>query len=103
MSKSPFAFIQDKILVMLALLSKHNTKCVTQVTRKVLNVFSLGCIWSSFESPTKASFVMLHSALINNQTKVLKIKKVPLQGDKAWSRDPKSALFEILHNKEHFY
>ena len=55
MSKSPFAFIQDKILVMLAMLSKHNTKCVTPVTRKVLNVFSLGCSWSSFESSKKWS------------------------------------------------
>ena len=24
-------------------------------------------------------------------------------GVKAWSGDPKSALFEILHNKEHFF
>ena len=45
----------------------------------------------------------LHSALIRNQTKVWKTKRGLLQGDKAWSRDPKSALFEILQNKEHFY
>ena len=40
---------------------------------------------------------------MSNQTKVWKTKTGPLQGDKAWSGDPKSALFEILHNKEHFY
>ena len=40
---------------------------------------------------------------MSNQTKVWKTKAGFLQGDKAWSRDPKSALFEILHNKEHFY
>ena len=47
--------------------------------------------------------VFSHSAQIRNQRKVWKTKKGPLQGDKAWSGDPKSALFEILHNKEHFY
>ena len=45
----------------------------------------------------------MHSALMSNQTKVWKTKIGPLQGDKAWSIDPKSALFEIQHNKEHFY
>ena len=40
---------------------------------------------------------------MSNQTKVWKTKTGPLQGDKAWSRDPKHASFEILHNKEHFY
>ena len=45
----------------------------------------------------------IHSALMSNQTKVWKTKIGPLQGDKAWSRDPKSALFEILQNMEDFY
>ena len=45
---------------------------------------------------------MLHSALMSNQTKVWKTKTGVLQCDKEWYRDPKSALFEILHNKEHF-
>ena len=40
---------------------------------------------------------------MSNQTKVWKTKTGPLQGDKAWSRDPKSALFEILQNKEHYH
>ena len=44
-----------------------------------------------------------HSALMSNQTKVWKTKTGPLQGDKACSRDPESALFGILKNKEHFY
>ena len=46
---------------------------------------------------------LLQSALMSNQTKVRKTKTGPLHGDKAWFRDPKSALFEILRNKEHFY
>ena len=45
----------------------------------------------------------MHSAQISNQTTVRKTTTGSLQGDKAWSKDPKSALFEILHNKEHFY
>ena len=40
---------------------------------------------------------------MSNQTKVWKTKSGALQGGKAWSRDPKSALFEILQNKEQFY
>ena len=40
---------------------------------------------------------------MSNQTKVWKTKEGPLQGENAWSRDPKSTLFEILQNKEHFY
>ena len=44
-----------------------------------------------------------HSALMSNQTKVRKTKTGPFQGDKAWSGDHKSALFEILQNREHFY
>ena len=40
---------------------------------------------------------------MSNQTKEWKIKTGPFRGDKAWSRDPKLALFEIVHNKEHFY
>ena len=39
---------------------------------------------------------------MSNQTKVWKTKAGPLQGDKALSGDPKSALFEILQNKEHY-
>ena len=44
-----------------------------------------------------------HSELMSNQTKVWKTKTGPLQGNKVWSRGTKSTLFEILHNKEHFY
>ena len=40
---------------------------------------------------------------MSNQTKVWKTKTGALQGGKAWSRDPKSALFEIPHNKENFF
>ena len=40
---------------------------------------------------------------MSNQAKVWKTKTGPLQGDKAWSRDSKSVLFEILHNKDYFY
>ena len=40
---------------------------------------------------------------MSNQTKLWKTKTGPLQADKAWYRDPESALFEILHNKGHFY
>ena len=40
---------------------------------------------------------------MRNQTKLWKVKTKPFQGDKAWFRDPKSAFFEILQNKEHFY
>ena len=40
---------------------------------------------------------------MSNQTKVWKTKTRALQDGKAWSRDPKSALFEIPHDKEHFY
>ena len=41
-----------------------------------------------------------HSELKRNQTKVWKTG--PLQDDKVWPRDPKSALFEIIQNKEYF-
>ena len=41
-----------------------------------------------------------HSVLVRNQTKLWKAKTVPLQGNKAWFKDPKSALFEILQDKE---
>ena len=40
---------------------------------------------------------------MRNQTKLWKTKTGPFQGNKGWSRDPKSASFEILQNKEHFY
>ena len=38
-----------------------------------------------------------------NQKKIWKTEMGPSQGDKAWSRDSKSALLDILQNKEHFY
>ena len=40
---------------------------------------------------------------MSNQMKVWKTKAGPLQGDKAWSRDPKSTLFEVLQNQGQFY
>ena len=40
---------------------------------------------------------------MRNQTKVWKTKTGPLQDDKTWYRDPKSAFFKILNNKEHFH
>ena len=51
-------------------------------------------------SARDGKYVPPHSTLMSNQTKVRKTKTGPLQGDKAWSRDPISALFEILQNKE---
>ena len=48
-------------------------------------------------------FVLCHSALMRNLTQVWNTRTGPSQGGRAWSRDPKSALFEILQNKEHFY
>ena len=47
--------------------------------------------------------LVLHSALMSNQTKVWKTKTGPLQGDKAWSRGPKSAMFEILLILKHIW
>ena len=44
-----------------------------------------------------------HSALRRNLMKVWKTWTGPSQGGRAWSRGPKSALSEILHNKEYFY
>ena len=65
------------------------------------------CVARVFEAEHKkielCCVIVCHSVLMSNQTKVWKTKKGSLQGDKAWSRDPKSALFEILRNKEHFY
>ena len=46
---------------------------------------------------------LTHSVLTRNLTKVWKTRTRPLQGGRAWSRGPKSALSEILHNKEYFY
>ena len=45
----------------------------------------------------------LHSALMRNLMKVWKTWTGPLWGSRACSRGPKSALSEILQNKEHFY
>ena len=44
-----------------------------------------------------------HSALMRNLMKVWKTWTGPSRGGRAWSRGPKSALSEILQNKEHFY
>ena len=35
--------------------------------------------------------------------KIVDVKIGPFQDEKAWSRDSKAALFEILQNKGHFY
>ena len=40
---------------------------------------------------------------MRNQTKLWKTKTGALQGNKVWYRDPKSAMFENLQNKEHSY
>ena len=45
----------------------------------------------------------VHSALRRNLMKVWKTWMGPSQGGRAWSRGPKSAMSEILHNKEYFY
>ena len=39
---------------------------------------------------------------MRNQTKLWKTKTGPFQGDKAWSGDPKSKLFEIIQDKDRF-
>ena len=44
-----------------------------------------------------------HSALMRNLTKVWKTWTGPLQGGRAWSTGPKSALSKILQNKEHYH
>ena len=43
----------------------------------------------------------VHSALMRNLTKVWKTFTLPLQRIRVWSRVPKSALSEILQNKEY--
>ena len=43
-----------------------------------------------------------HSALRRNLMKVWKTWTGPSRGGRAWSRGPKSALSEILQNKEHY-
>ena len=45
----------------------------------------------------------MHSAMMRNLMKVWKTWTGPLRGGRAWSKGPKSALSEILQNKEHFY
>ena len=47
--------------------------------------------------------VASHSALMKNLMKVWKTWTGPLRDGRAWSRGPKSALSEILHNKEYLY
>ena len=44
-----------------------------------------------------------HSKLMRNLKKVWKTRKGPSKGGRVWSRDPKSTLFKILQNKEHYY
>ena len=44
-----------------------------------------------------------HSALMRNLIKVWKTWLGLLQGGRAWSRGPKSALSEILQNKEYYH
>ena len=39
---------------------------------------------------------------MNNLTKLWKTRTGPPMCDRAWSRSPKSALFEILKNKENY-
>ena len=40
---------------------------------------------------------------MRNLTKVWKTWAGPSQGGRAWSRGPKSTLFKILQNKEHYH
>ena len=44
-----------------------------------------------------------HSALMRNLMKVWKTWTGPLWEGRAWSRSPKSALSDILQNKEHYH
>ena len=50
-----------------------------------------------------SNHILYHSALKRNLMKVWKTWAGPSQGGRAWSRSTKSALSEILHNKEYFY
>ena len=50
-----------------------------------------------------ANALVIHSALMRNLMKVWKTWTGPSQGGRAWSRGPKSALSEILQNKEHYH
>ena len=55
--------------------------------------------------PLEKNYVLnpLHSALMRNLIKVWKTWTGLLWGGRAWSRGPKSALSEILQNKEHYH
>ena len=44
-----------------------------------------------------------HSTAVRNLKKVWKTEARPSQGDRAWSRGPKSELLEILQNREHYH
>ena len=46
--------------------------------------------------------IAVHSALIQNLTKVWKTWKGALRGGRAWSRGPKSVLSKILQNKDNY-
>ena len=45
-------------------------------------------------------YVQMHSTVVRNLIKVWKAETEPSQGDRALSRGLKSALFEILKNRE---
>ena len=45
--------------------------------------------------------VLFHSTALSNPTRVWKTRTGPLMGDRAQSRGPKSALFEILQIRDH--
>ena len=53
--------------------------------------------------PDSENSYPLHSALRRNLLKVWKTWTGPSRGARAWSRGPKSALSEILQNKEHYH
>jgi hypothetical protein len=57
--------------------------------------------WVNFH-PTALTLLTWHSisTAMRNQTKVWKMETGPSQGDRAWFGGPKSALFEILQNRE---
>ena len=44
-----------------------------------------------------------HRPLMENLTKVWKMETGPLLGGRVWSTGPKSSLFEILQNKDHYH
>ena len=44
-----------------------------------------------------------HSMAVRNLTKVWKTETGPSRGDRGGSRGPKSTLFEILQNSDHYH